>query len=403
MQTTDLCVRMNFRDLFQDQIQNRIYLDSISQTLIPNRTIREISEFLKHNPLTTSPSIHKESIDNQALINGCKFKFQKFLQLDEFSTILFTSRETALNQVLYSIISISHRNQLIGSIWDDNTIHSILIAHEKLTKSTLHLFDIWEIEDVESYKHKLPSNGVMILNSESLISTKRYPLEKLLMISKAMGNINILDASFSDFQALQTLHDLQIDILIIDTRYNLYTLPGYCQVFFKTNYQLEPLLYSSKNITQINAQKSSFEVSTEQNIEALEFEKINPVVVTSLIESMNILQQYSVKSIETYLLDIKSDLLSNRILSSRIPHLTLKNAPLNLFIPINVSPFSSHDVAILLDENYNIKVRSGLLCSHLGVNKLGVSDLILLSLQFYNTKNEIQLFLTAIEEIFNPE
>src|SRR5699024_2304479 len=70
-------------------------------------------------------------------------------------------------------------------------------------------------------------------------------------------------------------------------------------------------------------------------------------------------------------------------------------------VAFNIKNIPSQEVAMILDSHYNIAVRAGLHCSPLTHETLKTMDevIIRVSLSRYNTKEEVQSFVQAIEEI----
>jgi cysteine desulfurase/selenocysteine lyase len=58
-----------------------------------------------------------------------------------------------------------------------------------------------------------------------------------------------------------------------------------------------------------------------------------------------------------------------------------------------------HQVAIILDQNHNIMVRSGQHCAHSWFRGHGVEGSVRASLYLYNTKEEAERLIEALKEI----
>lgn len=70
-------------------------------------------------------------------------------------------------------------------------------------------------------------------------------------------------------------------------------------------------------------------------------------------------------------------------------------------VAINTSPLNSHELAMILDDHYNIAVRAGLHCSPLVHDYLNTSEHGLLRVSFglFNTMEEIDALIEALKEI----
>ena len=67
-------------------------------------------------------------------------------------------------------------------------------------------------------------------------------------------------------------------------------------------------------------------------------------------------------------------------------------------VSFNLDFLDSHDIAIILDERA-IAVRSGELCSHLLMNKLGVDGAVQVSFHCYNARDDVRKLLELMDEL----
>ena len=68
-------------------------------------------------------------------------------------------------------------------------------------------------------------------------------------------------------------------------------------------------------------------------------------------------------------------------------------------INFTIDGLNPHETSLILDKNYNIMVRSGQHCVHSWYNSRGITNSIRASLYFYNTLEETQVFVEAINTI----
>jgi cysteine desulfurase/selenocysteine lyase len=65
----------------------------------------------------------------------------------------------------------------------------------------------------------------------------------------------------------------------------------------------------------------------------------------------------------------------------------------------NLDDVMYHDVAMIMNRNYNLMVRSGQHCVHSWFNESGIEGSVRASLYLYNTKEEVETFVEAAREI----
>ena len=64
----------------------------------------------------------------------------------------------------------------------------------------------------------------------------------------------------------------------------------------------------------------------------------------------------------------------------------------------NLEGWDSTDVAMHLDEKYNIAIRSGMHCVHSWFNSRGINGTARASIYFYNNEQDITAFTNAIKD-----
>jgi cysteine desulfurase/selenocysteine lyase len=68
-------------------------------------------------------------------------------------------------------------------------------------------------------------------------------------------------------------------------------------------------------------------------------------------------------------------------------------------VPFNLKGMHPHDVALILDETRTICVRSGYHCAMPGILHMGLEGTVRASFAPYNTPEEVDIFIEAMEEI----
>ena len=78
---------------------------------------------------------------------------------------------------------------------------------------------------------------------------------------------------------------------------------------------------------------------------------------------------------------------------------SLNEAYSSSILTFNSEKISAHDIALSLDDIANIQVRSGLICSNLGIAELKIKDVVQVSTHVYNTIEHIDLFIDGLKQI----
>lgn len=118
--------------------------------------------------------------------------------------------------------------------------------------------------------------------------------------------------------------------------------------------------------------------------------------VLGMAAAAKYLMTLSMSEIETYTQKLSEYFFEN---ASKIPHLIIHNVGADTgILTFSVKDIFSQDVASYLNSQ-GIAVRSGTHCAKILHNILGTSDTVRASLYFYNTTEEIDRLLIALQEI----
>ena len=130
----------------------------------------------------------------------------------------------------------------------------------------------------------------------------------------------------------------------------------------------------------------------------VKFEAGTPAIdaVLGLQKAIDYLDGIGMEEIEKYEHSLRIYFMEQLV---KLPNFHIYNphAPTGI-ITFNVEKIFAQDVAVFLSSK-GIAVRAGDHCAKLLVNLLGVSDTVRASINFYNTKNEIDCFIEACKEI----
>jgi cysteine desulfurase/selenocysteine lyase len=68
-------------------------------------------------------------------------------------------------------------------------------------------------------------------------------------------------------------------------------------------------------------------------------------------------------------------------------------------LSFNIDNLNSHDLAMIMDEHYNIMIRSGMHCVHSWFNAHNINGAARASVYLYNTEDEVKFFADKLEDV----
>jgi len=122
--------------------------------------------------------------------------------------------------------------------------------------------------------------------------------------------------------------------------------------------------------------------------------------IMGLAEAARYLNAIGRKNVEQHETELNKIITKGLLNLNGISLIGPKDAALHSgIISFNVGKAGSHEVALMLDKNANIAVRSGAHCVHSWFNAHNLKGSVRASLYAYNTKEEAAVFLDAMQKL----
>ena len=391
--------------LFKNQLNGKpiIYFDNACQTLRPRSVINAINNYYQKYPACAGRSVHKLGEMVTEKCEEARKTVAKFVGAKKKEEIIFTRNTTeGINIVARSLdlkrddivltTDKEHNSNLIP--WQilskkEGIIHKIVPSNEDNT------FDLEKFRQMmESLQDKVKliamvftSNldGVSIPVKEIVKISHQYGAKILLDAAQAAAHqkidANKLDADFIAFSGHKILGPSGIGVL-----YGKYHLLEKLEPFLVGGETVE---YSTYNDHKLLPPPEKFEAGLQ-----------NYAGIIGLAEALKYIEKIGFKHIaeQEYKLN---KFISDRL--ARMPQLKIIG-PLDPSLRAGIISFyikgiDSHQVALILDEAANVMIRSGRHCVHSWFNARRIRGSARVSMYFYNTLEEAQVFVENLEKI----
>lgn len=376
-----------------------VYLDNAATTFPkPESVYIAMDKMNREGAVNAGRGSYKLAQTASRLIAETKAKIRKLVHVDASTAVIFSPSITiAINQVVNGL-ALRHKAVVYVSPYEHNAVaRSIyeLSKRKDLIVKELPLNDDLEI-DIEKMKYEFSKNKPEAVFCTHVSNVTGYvlPVEEIFRESKKHGSINILDSA----QSLGLL-EIRADLMDVDiigftghkTLYGPFGIGGFINV---SGVALEVFITGGTGSDSLNLDMPS---GNEAKYEASSFNIVAIAGLNAALDSLNQKEHLTYEmEITTYLID--------RISSIREVKMLL---PTNLEKHVGIVSFTydnmtSEDVGMILNEDFNIAVRTGYHCApyihkylkdtaSLGTVRIGVSQ--------FTTKEEIDLLVQALREI----
>ena len=387
--------------------QNRkiAYLDNGATTQKPCQVIEAIYNFYEKYNANPHRGAYTLSIEATEVYENTRKKIAHFINAKNSEEIIFTKNATeSLNLIAYSygMENLKKDDKIVISIMEH---HSNLVTWQKVSKITgskleyMYIDKNFEIPDEEIEKKITDKTKIVSVTHVSNVLGTINNIKKIIKQAHKVGAIVVIDAAQSIPHMKIDVQDMDADFLVFSGHKMLAPL-GIGVLYGKKEIldKMNPFLMGGDMIEYVHEQETTFaplpnkfEAGT-QNVEG----------VIGLGAAIDYIQNIGYENIEK----AEKELLSYaRNELSKLDYLTLYLTP-NLenhaggVISFNIKGVHPHDVASILDSE-GVCVRSGNHCAQPLMRFLGIDSTCRASFYFYNTKEDVDKLVNALNKAYN--
>ena len=394
-------IRQDF-PLLQTKINGKpiIYFDNACQALRPWQVINAINDYYQRYSACGGRSVHKLGELVTQKCDESRKIIADFIGAIKKEEIIFTRNTTeGINLVARSLefkkgdivltTDKEHNSNLIP--WQI-LVKKIGIIHQIIPSKPDNTFDLEKFTEMMTEQVKLVS-VVWTSNLDGATT----PAREIISISHKKVTKVFIDAS-------QTVSRQKIDVALLDCDFLAFSGhkmlgPSGTGVLYGKYHlleELDPFLVGGETV----------EYSTYENHKLLPPpEKFEAGLqdfagIIGLGEAVKYLQQIGFKNIALQELELNKFITEeiSKILSLKIIG-PLDPALRGGIISFYVEGMDSHQITLMLDEISNVMVRSGQHCVHSWFNHNQIKNSVRVSLYFYNTIEEAEIFIAALNKI----
>lgn len=373
-----------------------IYFDNAATTFKKPISVK-LSTLIALNKYSANPgrSGHKLSIKTAQKILETRIRVADFFNCPSFESVVFTKNCTeALNIAILG--SVKDGSNIIASCFEHNSVLRPLIYLESIGKITLTIVNPKEKNHItlEDIKDKIKENTSMIcINHISNVTGNLNQITDIGNFCKQKDILFLVDCAQSAGHIRIDMQKLNIDLLAFAGHKGLFAPQSIGGLCINTKNSPKAILFGGTGTNSIDL---------EQPKTMPEYYE-SGTISTPLIIGLNSGIKYVEKNFDK--IKKKTKTLTNLLHKelSNIEDIILYTEKESHYgvVTFNIKNINSSEVSNILDEKFNIFVRSGLHCAPLAHNFLGTTTqgAVRISLNHFNNKKEIYKFLKAIRFI----
>ena len=376
-----------------------VYLDNAATTQKPAQVINKIKEYYETSNANVHRGIHYLSEKATLQYEKAHEIVGNFINSD-FEEMVFTKNATeSLNLLAYSLTkNLVQGDEILLSQMEH---HSNIVPWQQIAKEKKLVLKFIKITsegllDLQDLKNQLnkKTKMVSIMHVSNVLGTIN-PVKEIAKLVHDNNSLFILDAA-------QSIPHMKVDVKDIDCDFAVFSShkmigpTGIGVLYGKKNLlqTMSPFLYGGDMIKQVEFTDSKW------NDLPWKFEAGTPNIAGAIAfaEAINYLENIGMDNIPNYEKELtkyafeKLSQIDGLIIYG--PKDLSKRAGL---IAFNLGNIHAHDVATILNDE-GIAIRGGHHCAMPLMNLLGVTSTARASFYFYNTKQEIDLLVNALQK-----
>ena len=374
-----------------------IYFDNGATTLKPMVLSDTISDYYNHYSANAHRGDYDISLKVDKMYENTRELIKNFIHAKSSKEIIFSSGTTdSLNKIIFGYF----KDQLKEN-------DEVILTKSEHASNVLPWFELKDSKKIQIRYIELEDLKVTLANVKKAVTDKTKvislahitnvagdirPMKEIIEYAHSKGILVIIDAAQSIAHMKVDVQDLDVDFMAFSA-HKMYGPTGVGVIYGKEEYlnNMKPIIFGGG----MNASFSSDGVRIYDDIPQLfEAGTQNIAGVIGYGKVIEYLNQIGMEKIASYEKELKDYAIQSL---KKIPNVILYNEHAESgIIAINYKDVFAQDLAIYLNK-YHICVRAGNHCAKILKDELGIKNTVRISLALYNTKEEIDVLVKALQ------
>jgi len=375
-----------------------VYFDNAATSQTPKQVIKKIVDYYENYNSNIHRGLHSLSADATNQYELSRKKIQNHFGIKNDFEVIFTSGAThGINIVSSGLESqISSSDELIVSEMEH---HSNIVPWQILCEKTGAKLRVIPMKDdgsldIVGFKKMLNKNVKFVfVNHVSNSLGTINPIEEIIALTHKNDSKILIDGAQGAAHFKVNLSEMDVDYYVASA-HKLCGPTGIGFLYGKSELleELPPYQGGGEMISSVTFNKTEY-ADLPHKFEAGTPNISGVIGFGAAIDYMNEIGFDNIESYEQELLKYATDKLN------KIPGLKIYGNPSKKIsvISFNLSNHHPSDIGSILDQ-FGIAVRTGQHCTQPVMDYYNIPGTVRVSLSFYNTKSEIDLFIDALKK-----
>jgi len=396
-------VRADFPILAQKvRGKDLVYFDNGATSQKPQQVIDAMSNYYQKYNSNVHRGVHYLSQVATDAMESARDNIRKYLNAESIKEVIFTKGTTeSINLVAssFSKVFIEKGDEIIVSEMEH---HANIVPWQMICNERGAVLKVAKIKadgslDID-YLKSLVNNRIKLIAIAHISNVMGVinPIKEIISFAHSKGVKVLVDGAQATPHSLIDVQDLDADFYVF-SGHKMYGPTGIGILYGKKELleQMPPYQFGGEMIDKVSFEETTF------NELPFKFEAGTPMIaeIIGLSAAIDYMQNVGIQNIADYeheLLEYANSKFKE-IEGIRIIGTSANKASVISFV---VEGVHHYDIGSLLDQ-FGIAVRTGNHCAQPLMKCMGISGTIRASFAFYNTKQEIDSFVVALNKTLN--
>ena len=378
-----------------------VYLDNAATSQKPKQVLESMNDYYLTNNANIHRGIYQLSEESTKIYEDSKKVVAKFINASPEEIIYTRSATESLNLVAYSLEQyLKQTAHLDGNIVITKMEHhSNLVPWQQLAQRLgmrLLVIDLTAdfTLDMDDAKRKITDETAIlaVTHISNALGTVN-PINELIKIAKEKHAITVIDAAQSAPHKKLDVKKLDCDFLALSS-HKMFGPMGMGVLYGKKDIlnKIPPFNFGGDMIKDVKFEK------TEWNDVPMKFEAGTPNVAGSvgLSSAIKYIEKIGLDNISRWELELAEYTVSKLEKIDGVKIYRTKRGESSGIVSFSIDGVHHHDIASYLND-YGICIRVGHHCAMPLMNHLGVTGTARVSYYVYNTHNDVDEFIKALQ------
>ncbi len=370
-----------------------IYLNNAATSYPkPDSVIKAVTKYINSLPLNPERSGFTGDEDN--VIKKCRKNLALLFNIKNPDRVIFTSGATESLNLAIKGLELYKKHIITTRIEHNSVIRPLKhLEREGIIELSFVECNKQGYVGSDDIKKEIKENtGAIIVNHCSNVTGTVLDIKSISEIARTGNIIFIVDASQSAGTIPLDVTECNMDILVFTGHKSLYGLPGIGGIYIKEGINLKPLKVGGTGV------RSDLLYQPEEVPMYYEAGTRNMAGIVSLCEGTSFILERGMNKIEEH----KNKLVERAVRGLKeIPEIIIYGSEGNSIFSFNIKGIKPEDAGYILENSFEIIIRSGLHCAPLIHKSLGSypEGSIRVSPSYFTTFEEIDFFIDAVKHI----